>query len=159
MLLSSSTSTRRLSLRFDVSSTSIWLILREQQLHPYHVTPVQELLPHDHNKRRHFSRRLIRKCTRDPNLLSRMLVTDESCFTRNGINNYRNTHSRDDENTHTTVTTHYQHTFSLNVWCGLLGHNLVGPFFLPPRLSGVFYLQFLQDNLPELLQDIPIANR
>src|SRR6201990_2670814 len=49
--------------------------------------------------------------------------------------------------------------FHLNVWCGLLGDNLIGPFFLPPRLSGVSYLQFLQDNIPELLQDIPIANR
>lgn len=157
--LSPSTSSRRLSLRLDVSSTSIWRTLREQQLYPYHVTPVQELLPHDYNKRRHFSQWLIRKCTRDPNFLSRMLVTDESCFTRNGITNYRNTHTWDDENPHTTATTHYQHTFSLNVWCGLLGDNLVGPFFLPPRLSGVSYLQFLQDNLPELLQDIPIANR
>ncbi|KAL7644692.1 UNVERIFIED_CONTAM: hypothetical protein RMT77_004233 [Armadillidium vulgare] len=88
-----------------------------------------------------------------------MLVTDESCFTRNGINNYRNTHTWDDENPHTTATTHYQHTFSLNVWCGLLGDNLVGPFFLPPRLSGVSYLQFLQNNLPGLLQYISISNR
>ena len=132
--LSPSTSTRRLSLRFDVSSTSIWRTLREQQLHPYHVTPVQELLPHDYNKRRHFSQWLIRKCTRDPNFLSRMLVTDESCFTRNGITNYRNTHTWDDENPYTTATTHYQHTFSLIVWCGLLSENLVSPF-LPPRLS------------------------
>src|ERR1700755_983385 len=61
---------------------------------------------------------LIRKCTRDPNFLSRMLVTDESCFTRNGITNYRNTHTLDDENPHTTATTHYQHTFSFKclVW-------------------------------------------
>src|ERR1044072_157460 len=33
-----STSTRRLSLRFDVSSTSLWRTLHEQQLYPYHVT-------------------------------------------------------------------------------------------------------------------------
>src|ERR1044072_8536540 len=36
--LSPSTSTRRLSLRFDVSSTNIWRTLHEQQLYPYHVT-------------------------------------------------------------------------------------------------------------------------
>lgn len=157
--LSPTTSTRKLSHRFNVSSASVWRTLREQQLYPFHVTCVQHLLPEDYNKRINFCQWLIRQCTRDPNFLSCLLVTDESCFTRNGITNFRNTHTWSDENPHTTAITHYQHTFSLNVWCGLLGDNLIGPFFLPTRLSGISYLNFLQNNLYELLEDIPIANR
>ena len=45
------------------------------------------------------------------------------------------------------------------MWCGLLGDNLLGPFFLPPRLNGRQYLHFLQTHLMELLEDIPLADR
>ncbi|CAH1394400.1 unnamed protein product [Nezara viridula] len=152
------TSTRRLSHRFDVSSTSEWRTLCEQQLYPFYVSSRQHLLAQDYNKRRNFSQWLIRQCTRDLNFLICILVTDESCFTRNGILNFRNTHTWAEENPHTTAVGHYQHTFSLNVWCGLLS-DIIGPFFLPPRLSGISYLHFLQNNLHELLEDIPLGIR
>lgn len=43
--LSPTTSTRRLSHRLNVSQSSIWRTLREQQLYPFHMTCVQDLLP------------------------------------------------------------------------------------------------------------------
>lgn len=36
----------------------------------------------------------------------------------------------------------------------MIGNNVIGPFVLPPRLSGALYLQFLQKDLPDLLEDI-----
>lgn len=47
-------STRRLSLRFNISNASVWRTLREQQLYPFHVMPVQDLLQQDFNKRKNF---------------------------------------------------------------------------------------------------------
>ncbi|CAH1402685.1 unnamed protein product [Nezara viridula] len=35
----------------------------------------------------------------------------------------------------------------------------IGPFFLPSRLSGISYLHILQNNLHELLEDIPLVIR
>ncbi|CAH1399190.1 unnamed protein product [Nezara viridula] len=43
--LSPTTSTRRLARRFDVSSTSVWLTLRGQQLYPFCLSRRQDLLP------------------------------------------------------------------------------------------------------------------
>lgn len=49
--------------------------------------------------------------------------------------------------------------FSLNVWAGIIGDNLLGPFFLSHILNGENYLQFLQNDLPELLDDVPLLIR
>ena len=35
----------------------------------------------------------------------------------------------------------------------------VGPFFLPPRLNGERYLQFLRQDLPMLLEEFPLNRR
>lgn len=35
----------------------------------------------------------------------------------------------------------------------------IGPVFLPPRLTGQAYLEFLRDTLPPLLEDVPLADR
>jgi hypothetical protein len=45
----------------------------------------------------------------------------------------------------------------INVWVDIVEIHLVGPYVLPRRLNGVGYLQFLNDVLPELLEQIPLA--
>ena len=54
--------------------------------------------------------------------------------------------------------TKHQIVFSLNVWCGILGGHQIGPVFLPSRLTGNDYLEFLASTLPELLGNIPLAS-
>src|SRR5678816_1652036 len=44
-------STRELSLQFNSNQSSIWRLLHEQQLHPYHVHQVHTLLPCDYAPR------------------------------------------------------------------------------------------------------------
>lgn len=41
----------------------------------------------------------------------------------------------------------------------IIGSHLLGPVILPPRLNGAAYLQFLQNTLPELIDDVPLAVR
>jgi len=45
-----------------------------------------------------------------------ILFTDEATFTRNGINNARNSHRWSHENPLGTVETNFQRRFSINVW-------------------------------------------
>ena len=52
-----------------------------------------------------------------------------------------------------------QQSFSLNVWVGILGDCLIGPHFLPQKLNGEQYLRFLQNHLPNLLEDVPWRQR
>ena len=77
-------------------------------------------------------------------------------FTRDGGNNTRNSHLWDSDNPHGTVESSYQHLFAVEVWCSVVGDQLIGPYVLPPR---DIYVNFLQYELPALLENFPIQTR
>ncbi|GBN14579.1 hypothetical protein AVEN_73596-1 [Araneus ventricosus] len=60
-------------------------------------------------------------------------------------------------NPHAIRPQEHQERWSLNVWAGILGDRLLGPYLLPKRLSGQSYLVFLNKVLTEFLDDIPLA--
>ena len=91
--------------------------------------------------------------------MSRILFTDEAQFTRDGIVNYHNIHVWHIENPHEIRQSNHQQQFSLNVWAGIVGDCLIGPFIFPQNLNGDTYLDFLQNHLPELLEDVPLNIR
>jgi hypothetical protein len=88
-----------------------------------------------------------------------MLFTDEATFTCDGINNSCNTHRWSQENPNAIVETNFQQRFSVNVWCGIIDDQAIGPFILEYRLTGQSYLAFLQNKLPELQEDVPLATK
>ena len=47
----------------------------------------------------------------------------------------------------------------MNVWCGVLGNKLIGPFVFDNKLTGNAYEVFLLNELPGLLEDIPLMIR
>uniref|UniRef100_A0ABD2WH73 Transposable element Tc3 transposase n=1 Tax=Trichogramma kaykai TaxID=54128 RepID=A0ABD2WH73_9HYME len=51
----------------------------------------------------------------------------------------------------------HQHRWSVHVWGGILGDRLVGPYFLNGNLNGDMYLDLLQNELPGMLEDNPVA--
>jgi hypothetical protein len=57
------------------------------------------------------------------------------------------------------METNFQHHFSFNLWSGVLHGQLINPFIFPGRLTGAVYLQFLQEELLQLLEDVPLAVR
>jgi len=57
------------------------------------------------------------------------------------------------------VESNFQLRFSVNVWCAVLDDRLIGPFALEGRLTGEAYLRFLQEELPRLLEDVPLNKR
>lgn len=154
-----SISIRRLSLQLNLSTTLIFKVLHQERLHPFHTTTVQEILLADKEHRLEFCNWLLERQINCNTFLPNILWTDESQFTRDGITNYHNLHTWANENPHTTRTTSFQHRFSLNVWAGVIGDMLIGPFFLPPRLNSAAYLHFLQRDLPGLLEDVPLSQR
>ncbi|KMQ92230.1 hypothetical protein RF55_7819 [Lasius niger] len=73
--------------------------------------------------------------------------------------NFHNKHSWAEENPHEVCEDRFQHQFSLNVWVGIVGDWLIGPVFLPRRLTAEAYRNFLEHSLPALLEEIPLATR
>ena len=47
----------------------------------------------------------------------------------------------------------------MNVWCGVLGNRLIGPFVFDNNLTGNTHEAFLRNELPGLLEDIPLMIR
>ena len=145
-------STRRMASRIGVSRTQVWRTLHEEDLYPYHDQRVQHLEPGDHAQRMD----LCRWITAHPEPLSVILFTDEASFTRNGINNSRNVHTWSHENPHEKRATNFQRRFSVNAWCVVLGNRLIGPFVFHNNLTGNTYEAFLRNELPGLLEYIPL---
>lgn len=57
------------------------------------------------------------------------------------------------ENPHAVRQTHSQPKLSVNVWAGIINNTLIGPHFFEDRLNGNEYLNFLQNILPNLIQN------
>jgi len=68
-------------------------------------------------------------------------------------------HTWSNDNPHETSVTKFQRRFSVKVWCGLLGNELIGPFVFNKNLTGYTYDVFLRNELPGLLEDIPLMIR
>jgi len=47
----------------------------------------------------------------------------------------------------------------MNVWCGVLGNKLIEPFVFDNNLTGNAYEVYLRNELPGLLEDIPLMIR
>jgi hypothetical protein len=77
-------------------------------------------------------------------------------FTHDVVNNTRNFHLWDHDNPHGTFESNYQHRFSVNVWCGVIGDQLIGPYIFLHHQTGDIYANFLQDELPAFLENVPL---
>lgn len=152
-------STRTLAAQLDVSNSTVWRILRQELHYPFHVQRVQALLPRDFPIRIVFCEWLLHQNQLNPNFTKNILFTDESIFTRNGIQNFHNTHFWATENPHAIRRTNFQQRFSVNVWAGIVNGQLIGPFILQNRLSGAIYLEFLRETLPVLLEEVNLDVR
>ncbi|KAJ4427786.1 hypothetical protein ANN_25439 [Periplaneta americana] len=156
-----SISTRRVALQVNVPHTTVWRLLKEYQLYPYHLQRVQALSPADYPARvSRFCQWFLEQCGVNPNFPALVLFTDEAQFTRDGITNIHNQHVWAYENPRATVPSHHQVRFSLNMWAGIIGDRLFGPHVLVNRLTGQAYTKFLENTIPHVLEkDTPLINR
>lgn len=152
-------STRRLAVQTNLSRSMIWRILHEQGFYPFHVQKVQALKPEDFPRRVQFCEWLLHQNDVDGHFVRKILATDEAGFTREGVHNSHNTHIWSIENPHAIQENRFQEQFSVNVWMGIVDDHLIGPYVLPPRLTGANYLEFLSRHLGDLLEDVPLQTR
>lgn len=153
------TSTRKIAFQLNVDHMTVFRILKEHLLYPYHLQRVQALLPRDFPNRLEFCNWMLEMIRRNRDFLNTIEFTDECSFSRDKIINFHNYHIWADENPHAIVETNHQEPFSLNVWVGVIGDYLIGPHFLPPRLNGEAYVQFLREVHPVLLEEVPLGVR
>ena len=153
------TSIRKMALALNLTHSTIWRLLKKHLLYPYHIQKVHALLPTDFPLRVAFCRWFQDRIRANRPFLAQVCFTDEANFSRDAIINFHNDHWWAQENPHAYSQNNHQQQFSVNVWVGIIGDYLIGPYFLPRRLNGEAYQQFLQDELPQLLEDVPLVIR
>lgn len=146
-------STRDAGRRFRVHHSTVWRLLKREEQHPYHFRKVQDIHPGDNAARISFCRWLLEH--QDANIL----WTDECLFTRVGIYNVHNEHwwTQRDHNPHVTKRDSFQVRFNLNVWAGIIGDHVLGPYFIEGSLTSTTYLELLRQVVEEMLDDVPLA--
>ena len=116
-------------------------------------------MPADFRPRVQLSEWFLEQQTFDPHFSKYVLFTDEAYFTRDGVFNYHNNHNWQQNNPHVIHPGSHQQRFNLNVWAGIVGDHLIGPYLMPSLLTGPNYTLFLRNVLPDLLDNVPIATR
>lgn len=152
-------SIRTLANEVGISRSSVHRILKDFKYHPFKVHLVQGLQPGDDQRRLDFIARMMLKINDDPHFLSKILWSDEARFHNNGVVNRHNSNYWSPMNPHWVMETRFQNIWGINVWCGLFNHSVIGPYFFDGTLTGVRYLDFLENILPDLLEDIPLNER
>ncbi|XP_050294949.1 uncharacterized protein LOC126735091 [Anthonomus grandis grandis] len=94
-----------------------------------------------------------------PNFLNEILWTDKATFNSDGGVNRHNMHYRSETNPRWMREIQHQGRWSVNVWCGVIGSQVIGPFLFDKSLTGVRYLGFLRNELPALLEEVPLVIR
>ena len=79
-----------------------------KQKNAFHYTRVQQLRPEDYPLRKTFCENFLRRVDRDPRFPSRIIFSDESLFTQEGIFNSHNMHLWSDENPRLTRNRNFQ---------------------------------------------------
>lgn len=143
----------------DINEISVQRILKKNHSHAYHIQLHQELSDADFELRSEFCDWARLKIQEDPTFFQYVLFTDEATFHKNGSVNRHNFHYYSTENPHFMRQIDHQHRWSLNVWGGIVGRNVVGPHFFNGHLNGPMYLNFLQQVLPNLLRNVPEQTR
>lgn len=119
-------SCRTYSRECGISKSQVNRIIKKFKYHDFKYMPVQTLRPEDYERRVNYCRWLIRQPNDFP---CTVLWTDETTFTNCGMFNRRNKHFYATENPHLVQEVRNQSRYSINVWCGLIDNQLVGPFF------------------------------
>lgn len=150
-------STRQIEYNVGVAKSTAQFILRKNRYHPYTFRICQGLKLGDFERRRHFSEWYTRACEENLNFPSKIIWSDESMVTNNGIFNRRNTHYWAQKNPRVKKISRHQERFGFNMWCGILGTKILGPFIYHNSLTAERYLHLLQNDLEYCLDNLPLA--
>lgn len=148
------TSLRRVAQEHDIHYSSVRNVLKRNKCKPYKIHLLQELQEDDWDRRMEFCEIMMKKCDEDPNFLNSIVFSDEATFTLNGYVNRHNCRYWASENPHWMVESHTQHPEKVNVWAGIFGRKVIGPFFINGNLNSESYLHMLQNEVIPAIENV-----
>jgi hypothetical protein len=119
---------------------------------PYRLHLLQALTPQDRNRRLQFSTDFQQRQEED-GFAEKLVFSDEATFHVYGTVNCHNVRIWGTENPHVTVE-HVRASPKVNVFCAVASCKVYGPFFFAePTVTGIIYLDMLQQWLRAQLQE------
>ncbi|XP_071578855.1 histone-lysine N-methyltransferase SETMAR-like, partial [Temnothorax nylanderi] len=152
-------STRDVARYQGVSQATVCRALKSAHFHPYKVTLTQELYANDKPRRLRYCQWLLNVSEENYYFSKYILFSDECIFHNDGKVNRHNSHYWATENPHWMQQAHTQVRWSVNVWAGILGDHIIGPHFIDDRIDGDRYRRFLNNELVDLLDEVPLELR
>jgi len=148
---------RSIEKEHNVPKSNAQRILHKEGYRPFKFRICHSLVPGDQQRRMVFCEWLTRMCDENREFPRNILWSDESYFSNNGIFNRHNRHYWAKENEHRVRPIRHQQRFGFNVWCGILGTRIIGPIIYEGTLNAERYFQFLNNDIEDILDNIPLA--
>lgn len=140
-------SSSQISQEIDIPASTVRRVLRKHGYKSYKLKTTQEIFPDDYIRRMEFCEIMREKINENEDVMKNILFTDESSFPLHGRHNPSVARYWSRENEHLRVPLRTQYPQKLNMWAGILGDNIVGPFVINGTLNGERYLQMLQGEI------------
>lgn len=147
---------RQLANEYNIAKSSVSKIFKKVKYHPYKIRLLHELAEDDFDRRLQFCEDFMSRNDRYPDFIEKVLFSDEATFYLNGHVNRQNCRYWSDTNPHWMQEYRTQRPQKVNVWAGIIGNTIIGPYFFEENLTGALYLNFLQNTLiHELIRLFP----
>jgi len=118
----------------------------------FKAAPVQELSEDDKRRRVVFANEIIRMIDEKPNLMQRIIWTDEAMFTLNGMINRRNFVYKAPANPFLRLSLPHK-SVGVHVWIEFHSEGVIGPFIFDTNVTGASYLKMLETfAVPQVMQ-------
>lgn len=147
-------SSQKIAEEVGVEKRTVQNILKRNGYHCYKVKKRQEIFPEDAAARLIFCEDVMNRANTDENFTANILFTDESSFSLHGHHNPSVTRYWSKENKHLSLPLRTQYPQKLNVWAGVVGNNIVGPFFIDGNLTALKYLELLRDQILPAIRNL-----
>lgn len=147
------------SLDLNLSKTTIRRCLKKLKLHPFKAKFLHTLEPGDENLRMEYCLWAQGEFLNNPNFLNKILFTDEATFSTNGVVCSQNNRFWSRQNPDFIVNCKRQYSNKINVFCGIFGCRLIGPFFFEHNLNAAHFLNFLENEFFDAIEDLPLNER
>lgn len=151
-----SKSCRQIADEIGTNKSTVQEVLRKNGYKSYKIRTTQQIFPEDRERRMVFCEQVMERANNDDDFINRICFTDESSFAMLGKHNPSVVRFWYRENPHVRMDYRTQYPEKLNVWAGVVGNNIIGPFFIDGNLNGQRYLELLQNQIIPELQQLPV---
>ena len=135
-------SIRAITQQQGILECNVWRILAANKMSAHNLQRVTLLNPEDYPLHKAFGTWFLQRSATDRTFAASVFFTHEVYFKHGGVFNQHNAHVWALENPHITQPRAAQERFIVNVWAGIFGDYVIGPYLLSSRLDGTAYRIF-----------------